>query len=112
MQKIPELDESLTKDEKIKAFANNAASLAWRMVTLQPPMVIDVQQKLDEEQHEREYHYWSDDMASDRLEFFRPTLFRSCMGELALKAWVGNHPKNLRRQKGHKKSKGRNDVSY
>ena len=88
MQKIP---ESLQKDVEVKKFVNDAASLAWRMVTLQPPMVIDaVEQKFDEKHHEPLYGYWLPHL-SGQMQYYRPTLFRSCMGELAIKGSVGNH---------------------
>ena len=60
------------------------------MVTVQPPMLIDVQEKFDEEHHERQYCYWSKYLPRDPMLYFRPTLFRSCMGELAQHGWVSN----------------------
>ena len=90
LQKVLEKIPIKPKAHQLQDFVSQAISLAWSMVTLQPPMVIDTQEKFDDEHHERQHGYWSEDRPSDPMQYFRPTLFRSCMGELAEKAWVSN----------------------
>ena len=75
-------------------FAQGAVKLALRMVTIQPPMVIDYPSKFNDDVHIKHSSQWRDEY-QDRtdLVYFMPVLYSTCEPSLPIiKGLVGNTP--------------------
>lgn len=92
----PHVSKMITRDKQnpLPEYIYKAAEVAWSMLTVQPPMVIDAQLKFNKDLHEQKFREGHSRLkAGDNLVYYKPTLFRSYQGEIACKADVGNIPK-------------------
>ena len=74
-------------------FAQEAVKLALRMVTIQPPMVIDYPTKFCEDVHEKHSSQWRDEYQDKTdLIYFKPVLYATCepKSQPMKKGLVGN----------------------
>ena len=76
--------------DELHGFISNATQLAWSMITIQPPMVIDTPSEFSEDIHERQKRQWKAELDSYVLVYMRPVLYESHDGEVAKIGWVGN----------------------
>lgn len=77
-------------EDELTDYISNAIKLAWNMITVHPPMVIDTPKTFSEKIHERQSKQWKEGLTKFDLVYMRPVLYESCNGEVAKKGWVGN----------------------
>ena len=78
-------------------FTEKAVQVAFKMVTMQPPMVIAYPSQFisDSMQHKQET-FWDEELAKSgkyELEYFKPVLYSSCEEDIPIKVGhIGNRP--------------------
>ena len=100
------LPEHVRKSKKqlkgLQRFVGKSVELTWEMVTLQPPMVIDMSAKFNPTIQDQNYQCWVRGYASDPerypLYYLRPTMYHCYdSGSIAAKGWVGNNGEKLQK---------------
>ena len=70
-------------------------ALAWKMVTINPPMILDQPQEFDDNLHERKYGEWNPSLPKTMYElvYFTPVLYNSYRDNTPVsKGGIGNKP--------------------
>ena len=89
--KVP--TDGLQHDPKF-TFAQDAVKIAFKMITIQPPMCIDYPLQFNDDMHTPQASHWCEE-DQDKLDlyYFRPVLYSTCEQLLPIrKGMVGNKP--------------------
>ena len=96
LQGLPTSVENIyqTSNGTLRRFVKESVQLACEMITMQPPMIIDMSKPFNLKIHDPSGGFWCEGFANDErypLFYLRPTLFYCYDGtHVAEKGWVGN----------------------
>ena len=72
-------------------FLQKAIKLSLKMVTMQPPMIVDTtEETFDKRVHEKACDLWNRELKEAPIYYLRPVLYFSYEGEVKQKGEVGN----------------------